>query len=377
MELKKLYEKRDAIIEASKKIVELCVAEERAFTEDEKTKVEAFKEELRQLNDTIKMAEEMPVQAPVIRSASEPAKEEDKAVAEERAFEAYIRGTLEQRAGEIDFGTNGAVVPASIANKIISKVVELSPLFAKASRYDIGGTLTIPYYDESASKITMAYAAEFTALTSSSGKFKSVSLTGFLAGALTKVSASLINNSNFNIVNYVVEKMAEAAARWIEGELINGTATKIDGLSKASNIVTTASTTAITADEIITLQDTIPDAYQGNAFFVMSRATRTAIRKLKDGDGNYLLNKDYTSAFGYTLLGKDVYVSEAISDIATGKVAVIYCDPTGLAVKVSENVEVQVLREKFADEHAVGVIAWLEMDSKIENEEKIAVLKIK
>ncbi|UQT47490.1 hypothetical protein M5E87_21305 [Flavonifractor plautii] len=54
----------------------------------------------------------------------------------------------------------------------------------------MGGNLTIPSYDESTQKITMAYATEFTALTSTSGKFTSISLSGFLAGALTKVSIS-------------------------------------------------------------------------------------------------------------------------------------------------------------------------------------------
>lgn len=45
-------------------------------------------------------------------------------------------------------------------------------------------------------------------------------------------------------------------------------------------------------------------------------------------------------------------------------------------MKVSENPSVQVLREKFADEHAVGVICWLEIDSKVENKQKIAILKM-
>ena len=109
----------------------------------------------------------------------------------------------------------------------------------------------------------------------------------------------------------------------------------------------------------------------------MSRATRTAIRKLKDGDGNYLLNKDATAKWGYSLFSHDVYVSQSMPDMAAGKRAVLYLDPTGLAVKVAENPSVQVLREKFADEHAVGVICWMEVDSKVENKQKIAVLAMK
>ena len=110
---------------------------------------------------------------------------------------------------------------------------------------------------------------------------------------------------------------------------------------------------------------------------LMSRATRAAIRKLKDGDGNYLLNKDATSRWGYSLFGHDVYVSQSMPEMEAGKAAVYYLDPRGLAVKVAENPSVQVLREKFADEHAVGVICWMEIDSKIENAQMIAKLVMK
>ena len=127
-----------------------------------------------------------------------------------------------------------------------------------------------------------------------------------MAGALTKISVSLINNSKFDIVSYVIRKMAEAASEWIENELINGTASKIDGLSKVDPAVTAASATAITADELIDLQESIPDKLQAKCIWVMGRATRKAIRKLKDSEGNYLLNRDMTAKWGYTLLGRDM-----------------------------------------------------------------------
>ena len=272
---------------------------------------------------------------------------------------------------------NGAVIPSSIANKIIEKVKEMSPLFAMATHYNVGGTLTIPSYDASTQKITMAYATEFTAIDSTSGKFTSISLTGFLAGARSLISKSLVNNSQFDLVPFVVRKMAEAAAYWIENQLINGTTNKIEGLSKVTASVTAASATAVTADELIDLQETIPDVYQGGCIWVMSKATRTAIRKLKDGQGNYLLNKDATSRWGYTLFGKDVYISDNMPDMASGKRAILYLDPTGLAVKMTETPSVEVLREKYADQHAIGVICWMELDSKVENSQKIAALAMK
>lgn len=379
MKYKQLIEKRNALIEEMEKMVEACETETRAFNEDESKRYEEITKELNDLDATLKAADELDEKRSY-QPIEKPDETKDRAELEERAFESYIRGTLdlETRADvNLTKSDNGAVIPSSIANKIIEKVKEMSPLFAMATHYNVGGTLTIPSYDESTQKITMAYATEFTTIDSTSGKFTSISLTGFLAGARSLVSKSLVNNSQFDLVPFVVRKMAEAAAYWIENQLINGTTNKIDGLSKVTASVTAASATAVTADELIDLQETIPDVYQGGCIWVMSKATRTAIRKLKDGQNNYLLNKDATSRWGYTLFGKDVYISDNMPDMAAGKRAILYLDPTGLAVKMTETPSVEVLREKYADQHAIGVICWMELDSKVENTQKIAVLAMK
>ena len=379
MKYKQLIEKRNSLIEEMEKMVEACETETRAFNEDENKRYEEITKELNDLDATLKAADELDEKRSY-QPIEKPNETKDRAELEERAFESYIRGTLdlETRADvNLTKSDNGAVIPSSIANKIIEKVKEMSPLFAMATHYNVGGTLTIPSYDESTQKITMAYANEFTTIDSTSGKFTSISLTGFLAGARSLVSKSLVNNSQFDLVPFVVRKMAEAAAYWIENQLINGTTNKIEGLSKVTASVTAASATAVTSDELIDLQETIPDVYQGGCIWVMSKATRTAIRKLKDGQGNYLLNKDATSRWGYTLFGKDVYISDNMPDMATGKRAILYLDPTGLAVKMTETPSVEVLREKYADQHAIGVICWMELDAKVENAQKIAVLAMK
>lgn len=379
MKYKQLIEKRNALIDEMEKMVEACETETRAFNEDENKRYEEITKELNDLDATLKAADELDEKRSY-QPIEKPDETKDRAELEERAFESYIRGTLdlETRADvNLTKSDNGAVIPSSIANKIIEKVKEMSPLFAMATHYNVGGTLTIPSYDESTQKITMAYATEFTALDSTSGKFTSISLTGFLAGARSLVSKSLVNNSQFDLVPFVVRKMAEAAAYWIENQLINGTTNKIEGLSKVPVSVTAASATAVTADELIDLQESIPDVYQGSCIWMMSKDTRTAIRKLKDGQNNYLLNKDATSRWGYTLFGKDVYISDNMPDMAAGKRAILYLDCTGLAVKLTETPSVEVLREKYADQHAVGVICWMELDAKVENAQKVAVLAMK
>lgn len=375
--LKALIEKRNSKLVEMQSLLEKAKTEERAMTEEEMSEFNGLEKEIKDLDTTIE-AEKRANNLEVIDNTQKNEKVEERAEAEERAFANYIRGVVEERADiNLTVGDNGAVIPSSIANKIIKKVYDISPIYQLATRYNIGGTLNIPYYDESTQSITMAYATEFQDLESTSGKFASIELKGFLAGALSKVSKSLINNSQFAIVPFVINAMAESIAKWIENELLNGTTDKVAGLSTVTQKVDTASATAITADELIDLQEAVPDAFQANAIWVMNKTTRTAIRKLKDQDGNYILNRDATSRWGYTLFGKDVYTSDNMSEMAAGKTTIYYGDMSGLAVKLSEEVNIEVLREKFATQHAIGVVGWIEIDSKVENAQKIAKLVMK
>ena len=171
---------------------------------------------------------------------------------------------------------------------------------------------------------------------------------GYLVGSLALISRQLINNSSFDIVNYVIGKMAQKISLFLDKELINGSTAHGEGLSKAENVVTAASQSVVTTDELIDVQDAVPDVYQADSVWIMSKAARSAIRKLKDGDGNYLLNKDATTKWGYTLFGKPVYITDAIPGIEAGKAALYYGDFSGLAVKIGEGVSLQLLMEQYA-----------------------------
>lgn len=377
---KKLMEQRAALQAEMQQLLDTAQNEERAMNEEETTKFDELEGKIKAIDTTVKAEERARDLSLNVHSNEhhEELRAEERAAAEEQAFADYIRGVVSEKRADVNMttGDNGAVIPASIANKIIKKVYDICPIYQLADHYNVAGTLSIPYYDESTSAITMTYATEFAELEAKAGKFTSIELKGFLAGALTKVSKSLINNSTFDIVNFVVNQMAENIARWIEGECLNGTSDKVDGISKATQVVTAAAAAAITGDELIDLQEQVPDAYQTSCIWIMNKATRSAIRKLKNSDGDYLLQKDATARWGYKLFGADVYCSDNMDKMAAGKTAVVYGDMSGLAVKVSEDINIEVLREKYATQHAVGVVGWLEMDAKIENQQKIAVLKM-
>lgn len=375
-EIKGLEEKRASLVEEMQGILAKAEEEQRAFDEEEQKRFDEIEVEIGKIDKTIEAKEKARTLGQPKKKEKEP--EDGEMTVEERTFVDYVRGvaTNERAASNLTYTDNGAIIPSSIVNKIIEKVIDICPIYGLADRYNVGGIISIPYYDEDTSSITMAYADEFTELTSSSGKFKSISLAGYLAGALTVLSKRLINNSNFDVLNKIIEYMSKAIAKFIEHECLIGTSEKAEGLSKVTRGVTAGKAAAVTVDELIETQESIPDVYQTGAIWIMNKATRTAIRKLKDNDGNYLLNKDVSAKWGYTLLGKDVYCSDNMPAMAAGKTTIYYGDFSGLAVKVAEEANIEVLREKYATQHAVGVVAWMEIDTKLEDEQKIARLKM-
>jgi len=376
--MKSLQEQRNDAVQAMKDLTGKADQEQRAMSEEETKEFDKLDKQVKEIDASMeRMERARTMQLNVISNTKkEELTQEQK---EERAFENFLRNVVEERA-DVDMtkGDNGAVIPATIANKIIKKVHEISPLYSMATKYNVKGTLTIPFYPATNAEgttpdIAMAYATEFTELESTSGAFSSISLTGFLAGALTKISKSLINNSQFDIVSFVVNEMAETISRWVERQIIHGTENKVTGIvAGITQTVTAAATSEITSDELISLQESIPDVFQNGACWIMSRATRTSLRKLKDGEGRYILNQDATTKWGYTLFGKPIYVSENMDNMGASKTAILYGDMSGLAVKLSEAMEIQVLREKYATQHAVGVVAWMEFDAKVENAQKLA-----
>lgn len=375
--LKKLYEQRADKVKEMEAILEKAKTEERAFTEVETTQFDKLDQEIKAIDVTIK-AEERARNASEFKPAEQKDQESQEEL-EERAFADYIKGRVtEMRAGEQNFTTanNGALIPTSIANRIIKAVKDICPIFAKCTMYHVKGTLKIPVYGDAntSHNIAVGYAADFTELTADAGQFISVDLSGFLCGALSLIGREVANNSVIDLVSFVVNEMAERIAQFIEKELLVGTSGKCTGALSTNTSLAAASSTAITADELIDLQSKVKQAYQARACWTMNPSTFTAVKKLKDENGRYLLQDDVTGEFPYRLLGKPVYLSDNMPEIGAGNKAVLYGDYSGLAVNMQENISIEVLREKYATQHALGVVGWFEIDSEVADHQKLAVL---
>lgn len=223
--MNKLKEKRNNLLSKAEQLVNKAKDETRAFTKEERTEYQSTVAEIRALDEQIRTDEEL--RSLELDNGTSQNNSDSGEDAEVRAFESYIKsacgGKTEIRDTNVNmtYGANGAVIPNTIINKVIDRVINISPLFAAATKYTVKGNITIPYIDRTDGDITVAFAEEFSTLTAKSFKFKSIQLKGYLAACLVLLSKQLINNSQIDVVAYVVDKMAEKLAVFIENFLIN------------------------------------------------------------------------------------------------------------------------------------------------------------
>ena len=260
MNVKELIENRNAKVAQMENLLKTAKAENRLPSEDEKNQFADLEKEVKDIDATITMYDQMagmsmkPVPAePAVMTNAE---------RDHKAFENAIRGIV-----NIDTPTMPAdaktLIPTTVWNEIISQVIEISPVFSMADRYNINGNLVLPKYDAEHSSIVMQYADEGTTAESGKVVISQITLGGFLARCLAKISKSLINNSNFDIVGFVEAKMAQAIAQYFEHEILFGTDGKVEGLKGITPdmTVTTATATKVTSDELMDLQDKVIDNY--------------------------------------------------------------------------------------------------------------------
>lgn len=355
-------ERRNALIEEMNKLCVKAEEETRSLNAEEAKKFKELEEEVRLLDETI-AAEEKLKDLNREKRSKDPVEKE-----EEKRFMNFLR-TGETR--DLKIADNKAVIPTTISSKIIEKIEELAVIFPKCTKFYAKGELTFAV-DNNNLGISAAYVEDMAKLTEKSTKPETVTLKNNIIGSLAVISRSLLNNTDLDLLPYVIYKIAKALTDFIEKELVSGT-TKMSGIVTSKNVVTTAKGANITADELIALQLAIPTTVK-NATWAMNRDTLLAVRKLKSNDGEYLCGK-MADGFTFQILGRPVEVSENMPDIGINNVSVAYGDFSGMYLKFSQDIEIQTLIEQYAIQHSIGVLGYVECDSKIVEESKIAILK--
>ena len=231
-------------------------------------------------------------------------------------------------------------------------------------------------------KGTAAWVDEGGAITESDDVFGQQLIGAHKVATLIKVSEELLNDSAFDLEAYFTTEFARRIGNAEEDAFLNGDGSGkptgiFDETSGAKTGITTATATAITADEIIDLFYCLDGAYRRNAIWVVNDSTIKAIRKLKDGNGQYLWQPALHEGTFDTLLGKRIFTSPYVPEIASGKKTVAFGDFSFYWIGDRQGITFRRLNERFAETGQVGFLASKRLDGKLVLPEAIKVLQQK
>lgn len=233
-----------------------------------------------------------------------------------------------------------------------------------------------------ASKGTASWVDEEGTITESDDVFSQVSIGAYKLGTLIKVSNELLNDSVFNLEQYISKEFARRIGNKEEDAFFNGDGSGklvgiFNGTGGAQVGVTTASASAITADEVIDLFYSLGAPYRKNAVWVVNDATVKAIRKLKDGNGNYLWQPALTSGTPDTLLGRPVKTSAYVPAISSGAKVIAFGDFGYYWIADRQGRVFKKLSELYAATDQTGFVATQRVDGKLILPEAIKFLQMK
>lgn len=233
-----------------------------------------------------------------------------------------------------------------------------------------------------ASKGTASWIDEEGTIPESDDSFGQVSIGAYKLGTMIKVSEELLNDSVFRLEPYISKEFARRIGNKEEESFFIG-----DGSGKPTGIlaaaggaqlgVTTASATAITIDEVLDLFYSLKAPYRNKAVFIMNDATVKAIRKLKDGQGQYLWQPSLQAGTPDTILNRPLYTSAYVPAIASAAKTIAFGDFSYYWVADRQGRMFKRLNELFAVTGQVGFVATQRVDGKLILPEAIKVLQQK
>ncbi len=331
--------------------------------------------------------------------AAKPGKTDERPLDERRAeaFRSYLRFGLadmpeEQRAivRELRAGPQatspgadgGYLVPQGFMAELVKSLKAWGPMLdpgvTRFLNTAAGNTIPWPTMDDTSN--TGALIAENAQVSLAEMAFGTKMLEAYkYTSGVVLVSSELLQDSALDVEAIVRDAMAERIGRIANLHLTTG-----DGSAKPHGIVaaagagaTAASATAISFDDIIELYHSVDPAYRADPScrFMFNDGTLKALRKLKDGEGEYIWQPANVS-LGQpdTILNQPYSINQAMDSIATGKKTVAFGAFNRYVVRRVNEFSIRRLVERYADYDQTGFIGFTRFDGELLDAAAVKVL---
>ena len=397
MTMNELIEKRANLWKAMDAFLKAQTNEKGVLSEEDDAKYAAMEHDFDNLTKEIKRLEKrnaieaelnMPMNRPIVGKPMVEDENEKKGRASKNYKKSFWNVMRQKtvRPDVIDalqIGTDsegGYLVPEEYENTLV-EALEEENIFRKLANVinTSSGDRKIPVV---ASKGSASWVDEEGTISDSDDAFSQVSIGAYKLGTLIKVSNELLNDSAFNLESYISKEFARRIGSKEEEAFFTGNGTgKPIGIFNATGGaeigVTTASSTSITADEVIDLFYSLKAPYRKKAVWILNDATVKAIRKLKDKNDNYLWQPALTAGTPDTILGRPVYTSSYVPTIAAGAKTIAFGDFSYYWIADRQGRIFKKLNELYAATDQTGFVTTQRVDGKLVLPEAIKVLQQK
>lgn len=360
-------------------------AEDKAVYDEMVKKVDALKAELELLDEVEKRDKEMnkPTSTLIVNDV----KTDDggtgrKSKAYNQVFQDYLRGIADNKVvrnalKEGDDSKGGYLVPEEFENRVIDRLKDQNTIRRYAHVIRTSSKHKIPV---EGTPVEASWIDEEGSYGDEDMTFTQITLDAYKLGTMVKVSDELLEDVEFDLAGYVADQLAAAIAEAEEAAFCTGNGTKKPvGIFTANGGevgVTTSAADKITADEILDLVYSLKAPYRRNARFYLNDQTIKVIRKLKDGNGNFIWQPALTEGQPDRLCGFPVESVAAAPTIAAGAYVLAFADLGYYWIADRTDMDIRRLDELFAVTGQVGFRGSRRVDAKPVMKEAIKLLQM-
>ena len=227
-----------------------------------------------------------------------------------------------------------------------------------------------------------SWIEEEATIPESDDTFGQVTLGAHKVGCMIRVSEELLHDSAFDLAAYIAGEFARRVGAAEEEAILTGSGThKPTGLlhdSLGAELgVTAASAVAITADELIDLQHSVKSGYRKKAVFLLNDSTVKNLRRLKDGNGQYLWQPGLKEGQPDKLFSYRLVTSAYMPEVASGAKPVLFGDFSSYWIADRQGRSFQRLNELYAATGQIGFRATQRVDGRLVQSEGLKCLAMK
>ncbi|MGJ3500343.1 phage major capsid protein [Piscirickettsia salmonis] len=387
-----LAQQRAEVINKQRAMLDHAESESRGFSDEEDGQYNDLNTQQLNIKNRIAKIEEVEAQEREINSlSSEPLRASVQSATDntpinplateeyEKNFFAYMRGQnsgFDIRAGQVEGTDNkgGYLVPTKLQTTLIEALEEQTVMRQMCRIIQTDSTTELPMAD---SYGAATWTGEAVAHTATDDTFKKKSIKAYKLSRMLKISDELLADSAINIRAHIAYSFGRSFGEAQEKAFLTG-----DGVGKPNGLlnvaptgVTAAAPTTITLDDILDLRSSVKTAYRRKASYLMHDSTYGSLLKMKDANGQYIIQPDFKSGEGDLLRGKRVNTSDFMDTLAAGKCAALFGDFSNFIIADRGGISLRRLNELYAETGEVGYLMWLRVDTLLLETEAIKQLK--